>query len=312
MIAGRQRSIGIGRETTWGTPVVPATFFNATESISEERGRLREEFIFGSRSTAPADPGRLRITGSISGIHVRPRDIGHILRAATTAPSTSGTVTFTHVFTPTVVAFSSESALTPYSITVRRSPGMIHRYTGGNLTRLSLQQERDGVLTADTEWIARGVSSVADTAMVLETGTRFRYRHLAVTRNAVAFPHVESLRINLDNALETEENFNQTDEISAIGFGGNSSIAIEMTLRFQDAPSYTDFSTNAVNPWVFTWTIDANNSLAISIPRLNIGSWGSPTGGPGRMTIDIGATAEFDSVAGHDIRFTLVNNVATY
>src|SRR5690606_21973494 len=99
MSSGRQGSIGIGKETTWGTAVAPSVFYNATESITEERGRLRESMNFGTRSRQPADAGRLRITGAMDGMHARPEGIGHLLRAALGAPQTTGaSAPYTHEF----------------------------------------------------------------------------------------------------------------------------------------------------------------------------------------------------------------------
>lgn len=313
MIAGRQRSIGIGREVTWGTAVAPATFYSGTESIEEERGRLREEMVFGSRSQLTADPGRLRIRGGINGIHARLDGIGHLLRAALGAPTVTGTnPNFVHTFVPSVTPFSADAALPPYSITVRRGGTMIHRYAGGQCSRLSLRQERDGILMVDSDWLARGVSNVADTTMVLESSTRLRYRHLAVNRAATPFLNVESLTINIDNGLETEEVFNQSDEISAVGFGGNSMVEVEMTLRFETAHSYADFSANTVNAWSFVWTLAANRTLTIEMPQLNISRWSSPTANAGRLTITVGGVAEFAPGAGHDLRVILANGFANY
>lgn len=311
MSSGRQGSIGIGKETTWGTAVAPSVFYNATESITEERGRLRESMNFGTRSRQPADAGRLRITGAMDGMHARPEGIGHLLRAALGAPQTTGaSAPYTHEFTPALTKFSDVAALPPYSVTAKRG-STIHRYAGAQLNQLTLQQARDEALALTADWIAKSVADVADTPLVLETNPRFLFRHLAVLRDASAFPYVEDLTIQVLNNLETEEVLNESDEISAVDFG-DSEIRVDMTLTFRDAATYADFKTNTTKPWSFTWTIDANHSLAIAIPRLNIESWSAPIGGPGRMTVSVGGVAEFDSVAGHEIQVTLVNELASY
>lgn len=313
MATGRQRSVGIAAEASWGTAVAPAAFFNATESINEGRGRLREQMTFGSRALQEADPGRLRISGQIGGIHARPAGLGHILRAALGVPTTTGAaVPYSHEFVPSVANFAALAALPPYSITVKRSGSMVHRYGGGQLTSLTLRQPKDGILTLDTDWIAKAVSDVADTPLVLEQGTRFRYKHLAVERDGVAFDTVEDFSLTMNNTLEPEEVFDGTDVISAVEFGANSELSVALTLAFRDPNLYNDFKTNTTKPWVFTWTIDANHSLKLEIPQLNIGQWGSPTSGPGRMTISVQGQAEFNAAAGHELRATLTNEEATY
>lgn len=311
MASGRQGSIGIGKESAWGTSVAPTHFFNGTESISEDRGRLREAITFGSRALQPADAGRLRISGAINGMHARPVGIGHLLRAALGAPATTGTGTpYTHTFVPAATKFSAAAALPPYSITAKRG-SMIHRYSGAQLNRLSLSQPKDDALQLDTDWIAKGVADVTDTVLTQEAGQRFRFQHLSVKRDAATFDTLESLGITIENNLETEELLNGSDEISGTDFG-DSAINVEMTMSFQNVADYADFKANTTRPWEFTWTLNANTSLAIKIPRLNISAFSAPISGPGRITASVSGQGEFDAVAGHGIQVVLKNDTATY
>ncbi len=312
MASGRGGSIGIGKETTWGTAVAPTQFYNGTEAISEERGRLREAITFGSRAVQPADAGRLRISGPISGVHARPVGLGHLLRAALGAPTTTGaSAPYSHAFKPAATKFSAAAALPPYSVTVKRDTGMIHRYSGGQLNRLTLTQPKDDALSVDTDWIAKGVADVSDTVIVAETTQRFRYQHLAVLRDAGPFLTLESVTITIENNLETEELLNASDEISGVDFG-DSSIKIDMTMSFQSLADYGDFKANVTRPWKFTWTVDVGNSLELSVPRLNLDAFGAPISAAGRLTASASGQAEFDAVAGHSLQATLKNSQATY
>lgn len=310
MPSGRQGSIGLGKETTFGTHVAPTVFFNGTESLSEERARLREPITFGSRALQPADAGRLRINGNISGIHARPGNLGHLLRAALGAPATSGSGPYTHVFVPAAAKFSAEAALPPYSITVKRSPTVIHRYTGAQLNSLTLNQPMDDALSIDTSWIAKGVSDQSDTTQALETAARLRFAQLEVTRGGSPFTLLENVAITINNNLEVEELLDGTHEIAGTDFG-DSQIAITLGATFRDALSYADFKANTTAAWVFKWT-SGPDSLEIKIPKLNIDSWGAPISGPGRMSVSCSGQAEYDSVTGYGIEVTLINTVTAY
>lgn len=310
MISGRQRSIGIGPEETFGTPVAPTIFLNGTESISEERGRLRESMVFGSRFQQPADAGRLRISGPIDGIHARPVTIGHLLRAALGEPETEGSGPYIHTFEPGNASFSAVAALPPYSITVKRSPTMIQRYSGGQLNQLTLAQSRDDALVVSTDWIAKGVAGVADTEMVREDGQRFRFGHFAVQRDGADYKFLESINLVINNALETEELLDGTDEIAGTAFG-DASVNVSMTATFESEADYADFKDNVTRPWSFKWTLGAS-SLEIIVPRLNVANWNSATTGPGRQSIQVSGAAEFDAVAGHTLQAILTNTQATY
>ncbi len=313
MSSGRRGSISIGKEATWGTAVPPTRFFNATEGIDESRDRLREQMVFGTRAKQGASAGRVRFKGPISGIHARAPILGDLLRAALGAPVTTGAASpYQHVFKPQINAFSEVAAVPPYTVDVKRKTGMTHRYAGGQLSKLTLRQPKDDALTVDTDWLFKSVSDVADPTLVLSSNPRLLYKHLAVKRDGVAFPFLESLNIMFENALDPEEVLNESDEISAVEFGDNSSIDVEMTLTFRDSQLYSDFRNNTVKPWSFVWTIDATNKLDIAVPQLNIESWGAPIKGPGRMTVSVKGTAEFNTAAGNELTATLTNSVATY
>ena len=319
MASGRSGSIGIGPETSWGQGVASSAFFTATENITEDRGRLRESFIFGSRSAAPADAGRLRIDGgTISDIHARPENLGHLLRAALGVPDTAsyghedeGGIHFEHVFTPAAAKFSELAALPPYSVNIKRG-NKVNRYSGAQLSRLELRQPKDEALMLNTTWLAKSVSETQAEAQSLESGTRFLYRQLEVSRDGIIYPFLEDFTLTVDNGLEAEEVLNETDEISAVDFGSNSSIEASMTLTFRDAVTYNDFANNVAKPWGFRWQIDAETFLDIAIPRLNISSWSAPISGPGRMTLSVGAQAEYSTQSGTDLTVTLGNQVAGY
>lgn len=313
MASGRQGSIGIGAETSWGQGVASSAFFTATENFTEDRGRLREAFIFGSRSAAPADAGRLRIDGAtISDIHARPENLGHLLRAALGAPDTTDLdPNYEHVFTPASGKFSSAAALPPYSVTIKRG-SKVNRYSGAQLSRLELRQPKDDALMLNTTWLAKGVSEVTAESQTLESGTRFLYRQLEVTRDGVVYPYLEDFTLTLDNGLEAEEVLNETDEISGVDFGSSSAIEANMTLTFRDAATYGDFANNIAKPWGFRWEIAPETFLDIQIPRLNISSWSAPISGPGRMTLSVSAQAEYDVNSQTDLSVTLGNQVSSY
>lgn len=313
MASGRGGSIGIGKETTFGTAVAPTAFFNGTESITEERGRLRESINFGTRSRQPADAGRLRIRGAISGIHARPGNLGHLLRAALGAPDTTGSGPYVHKFEPALTKFSAAAALPPYSVTVKRNPtgGIIHRYDGGQLTQLTLRQPVDDALVVDTDWVFKGVTpDVGDTTLALETAGRFRFQHLAITRGGAGVTNVESVTIGINNAIDPGETLNASNTISVTDFG-DSVITVDMTLQFADDADYEDFVANTTRAWVFTWT-SSPSILKITVPKLNIESWSAPISAPGRMTVSCRGVAEYDGSATNELEVELTNATTSY
>jgi len=312
MATGIQGYIGIGKETDWGTAVASSTFVSATESISEERERLREPMTFGTRSTLPAVEGRTRITGGITGLHARPDLLGVFLRAALGAPVTTGSGPYEHVFEPKTAKHSALAALPPYSVTVQRG-SLRHRYGGGQLNTLTLRQPSDEALAIDTDWIFKNVADVGSAEVIaLETNRRFIFRDLAVTKGGSPFTFLEDLTLTFENQLEAEETLNGSREISSVDFNEKLQVTASMTLTFRDATTYADFKAATTSAWEFKWTSPDGPVLTIAIPKLQLDTWGAPISGPGRMTVDVTATAEYDSSDGHEVEVTLENSTATY
>lgn len=312
-MTGVDAKIGIGAETTWGTGVVSQRHFVARDGITDERGRLRDAMTFGTRSTLPADPGRVRITGSLNDIPGRPETLGALLRAALGAPvTTGGPGPYTHTYTPKTAKHSSVAALPPYSINIKRRSDLIDRITGAQLNQLELRQPADDVLLCNTDWIGKGIAAGTDETLALDVGTRFRYKHLAVTKSNVAFPYLTDLTLTINNNLDPEEVLDGSDEIASVDFGDKLLITAAMTLTFRDKSLVDEYRAGTSDDWGFVWTLDGNTSLDIAIPRLSIDSASAPIDGPGRVTLSVTGTAEYDAVAGHEIEIALKNSVATY
>jgi len=312
MPAGIEAKIGVGRETTWGTGVTSTRWFTARENLNEERGRLREAMTFGTRSTLPADPGRLRIRETLSDIPGRPQTVGELLRAALGAPQTTGSGPYVHTYVPAAAKHDALAALPPYSLTVKRRSDVIDRLTGGQLDSLELRQPVDEALTLNAEFIFKSITTGTDEAMTLDAGERFRYKHLAVTKGGNPFPYLTDLTIQIQNNLDPEETLNGSDEISAVDFGDKLVVAISGQATFRDKSLLEEFRAGTAAAWSFTWTINANTSLEIAVPRLALDSVSAPIEGPGRITVAWSGTAEFDASEGHEIEVTLTNDVASY
>lgn len=312
---GRRGSVGIGRETTWGTGVAPTLFFDGTFDFEEDRGRIRESMMFGQLTESIADAGRLRMNNRpINDIHARPQVLGELLRAALgVETSVSGADPYTHVWDLVHKALWSPAAPLPaYSVQAKHTDAHILRYPGGQLGQIAGRQEVDGALMLNTQWLLKGSGAIADTPMVKDTGSRYLYRMLAIQRAATAYPNARNVIWTLNNNLQPDETLNGSDEISAVDQGDNLSLTLEMTLDFREVTTYQDFKNNTHTAWEFLWTLDASNEFGISIPKMNIEGWGAPVQTPGQLSVRVRARAQHDPVTGRSARFTLKNAVATY
>lgn len=312
MSTGIEAKIGVGREATWGTGVASTRFITAREGITDDRGRLREDMVFGTRSTLPADPGRARFTGGFTDIPGRPQTVGEFLRAALGVPTTSGAGPFVHVFKAKTTKFSEVAALPPYSATIKRRADLIDQFVGGQLSQLELRQPVDDALMLNADFLWKDVEAGSDETVTLDAGERFRYKHLKVLKGGNPFPYLIDLTLTINNNLDPEETLNETDVISAVDFGDKLAVTLALTASFRDKSLIDEFRAGTADEWQLTWTTAGGAILDIAIPHLALDSAGAPIEGPGRITLSASGTAEYDSVAGHEIEITLTNEETSY
>lgn len=312
MDQGRYGHIGFGEETTWATGVAPTVFLPGTEDLSPERARLTIDQPHASRFELPSKAGRLLIQGKNTSDHPLYTDaIGLILKALFGQVTTTGTAApYTHTFTPLSGPLTANNALPGISAQVTAG-GRTKRFVGGQVGTFALNQPKDNFATFNLGWTFKDVDNTATAATpAIPTDDVFAFRHLAITRDAVAVTTVEELTINIDNQLEAEELLDGTDTVAAVGFGGLVA-TVDLTLAFRDTNAYTQFYNDTASAWEFTWTI-GTNTLKFSFPRAVVSTFSDPLSGPGRLTATAQLQAEYDATSGYSVQAVLTNGTASY
>lgn len=303
--------LGLGRETTWNTAVAPTAFFPfSSESLKVSIEPIAEAQIRGILDQSPRYRGLLTIGGSFSG-PVYPSLIGHLLRAALGAPTTTGTGPFTHTFNPAQGRFSTDAALPPYSITVGRD-GVIERYSGCVCQSLSFSFSKGGMLTFESQWIGANYSSPAAPTVALPTDTPFTL-DAVVQRNSVAFGSLQDISIAINNNLEGVRTINNNAGfISRVAWNGVRTIEVSGTADFDNSTLYNDFLSFGNTPWTFEWAQGANPRLTFTFPAMKNLDGAPNVGGEGRITHPFSLSAEYDVATSRAMQVVLVNNVNSY
>lgn len=308
---GALSSLGLAKETAWNTPVAASSFFPfSSESLKVSIEPIQEAQIRGVLDQAPRYKGLITIGGGFSGA-VYPSLIGHLLRAALGAPTTTGTGPYTHTFTPTQSRFSTDSALPPYSITVSRD-GEVERYSGCVCQSLSFSFSKGGLLTFESSWLGANYDSPAAPTPTLPTDTPFSL-DAVVQRNSVAFGSIQDLSIAINNNIEGVRTINNNGGIiTRVAFNGPRTIEVSGTADFDSAQLYNDFLAFGNTPWSFEWAQGASPKLTFTFPALKNLDGSPNVGGEGRITLPFSFSAEYDSAAGRAMQAVLVNSVASY
>ena len=303
--------LGLGRETAWNTPVAASAFFPfSSESLKVSIEPIAEAQIRGILDQSPRYKGLITIGGSFSG-PVYPSLIGHLLRAALGAPTTTGIGPYTHTFNPTQGRFSNSAALPPYSITVGRD-GAIERYSGCVCQSLSLSFTKGGMLTFEAQWIGASYDYPGAPTVALPTDTPFTLDAL-VQRNGVAFGSLQDISIAINNNIEGVRTINNNGGIiSRVAWNGMRTIEVSGTADFDNNTLYNDFLAFGDTPWLFEWSQGANTRLTLAFPAMKNLDGSPNVGGEGRITLPFSLSAEYDLATGRAMQAVLVNNVASY
>lgn len=310
-MVGMKAKLGFGKETTFGTAVSSGFFFNAGFDIQEERQRLREAFLLGTRGMASSCDGRLRINGNVPNVAIRPEYAGMIFRALLGAPTTSGSDPYTHVFEDSTAKFSTDVALPPYTCTAETDSNEILRFAGGQLNQLTLRQRKDDFLYADMAWIFKSVATTTTESISLESGCPFLFSDLAVTRNGSAYGGIEELTLTINNNLETFEELDESNTIVGTDFASPISVQLALTLNATESGSRSDFVTPTKQEWVLTWD-NGTDSLTITLPQISVEQRGKPVQGAGRILVNYQGMAEYNSSDGNTLEVSLLNTTASY
>lgn len=308
---GALSSLGVAKETTWNTPVAASTFFPfSSESLKISIEPIQEAQIRGVLDQSPRYKGLITIGGAFSGA-VYPSLIGHLLRAALGAPTTTGTGPYTHTFTPTQGRFSTDSALPPYSITVTRD-GVVERYSGCVCQALTFSFSKGGILTFESTWIGGNYDSPAAPTVTLPTDTPFTL-DAVVQRNSVAFGSIQDLSIAISNNLEGVRTINNNAGIiTRVALSGIRSIEVSGTADFDNAQLYNDFLAFGNTPWSFEWAQGASPKLTLTFPAMKNLDGSPNVGGEGRITLPFSLSAEYDTATSRAMQAVLINSIASY
>ncbi|MEM2909806.1 MAG: phage tail tube protein [Nitrososphaerota archaeon] len=92
------RGLGVGKETTFGTPVVASKWYNIVrENLATRKTILFDEDTVGSRQLIRAARGAERVEGSVE-LYLNSQEIGHLLLSCLGSVTTTGTGPYTHTF----------------------------------------------------------------------------------------------------------------------------------------------------------------------------------------------------------------------
>lgn len=312
--------IGVAKETTYGTPVVANDYLRfASESLNEEIEQIISENIMGVVDEAASHEGLHNISGDISG-DVYPNVIGHLLRAAFGAPTTTSMAAgvYQHVFTPVQANFSNVCALPPYTFEVHRDFAQAFQYAGSVVNDLTFFFGTDSkIMQFTAAIIARKLALITKTTPSLEATNPFLWNQATITLDSAANTDLSTVEFGVNNNLEARATLDGTREVSRVLRNGARTFPVSFTMELKDLTEYNKFRAQNEIPAkieMIGGVISGADKfkLTVDIPKLRFSAFPINVEGTGAITTQVEGSAKYDATSLYAMKITLVNSKTSY
>jgi len=324
MAIGQLSHLGIGKETTWGTPVTVTDYLKFT---SETLALAIEELVSTSLSAKRDEPDSYEGLGSVSGdivCEVHPNTIGLILNSwfgsvTTTQPEpTAAPSVYQHVFTPTNTPFSTDCILPPYTIEIHRDLDKAFQYSGCVANVLSFTFGVGAkILSLTSTWISKDVSLITKTTPSYDATEPFLWNTGVISIGGTTYKLVETLTFTLENGLVGIPLLDGTKRIAKIVGDAFRFGTISPTFHVEDTSKFSNFVNWTTEAWNlkfegaeieggYKWTIE------FDFPKVLYTAYPVNVGGPGRLTVGASGKLKYDATAGYLAKVTLINTKSSY
>lgn len=309
--------VGIGKESTWGTPVAASDYFEAmSESLSETIDRFPTRNIVGG-FYEPDDYAGARRSGGDLVMFGHPVSIGHLLKA--TMNTVSGSVVlsgslFTSRFISTKSEFADGVPAQPYTLEMGRDVGSAHQFAGCLLNRLQLSLTPNQDLRVNANWIAKSGTLIARTTPTFPGSPvdPFGFDTASISIGGSATARVEALQVTVNNNLNGILALNASNTLARVRRTAPQEVRISGTLDFIDVAEFLDFKNQTERQFRINVTKANSFNLLIDAPRFVYTTF--PVGQPGRdrLTVGFDGMAKYSTTSGVAIDFGLTTTKSNY
>jgi hypothetical protein len=320
---GRKGHIGVGKETTFGTPVAAARYHRfRSEGIVTAIEEVTPPNILGVFDEGPTYQGLRTHSGPIE-FDAHPVILGDYLLSGAGPVTTTNLevgVRWQHDFAPRQTEFSADCIPQPLTLEVHRDlPGSnAFRFAGVGVNSMQFQfGVGNKILGASVGAIARSVAMIAPTTPVYEATRAFQWREAVIT---LPDPTVESdiqdLTINIENGYEGKAYIDGTQDIRRIRSAGSRVVTCSGVALVKTAEN-TAFIGGSERYLKIVFTGAAlgagNFRLEFWFPRFRYTAYPIGIGGPDEVMVSFAGKAKYDpAVADTPFKIRLVNGLSAY
>jgi len=322
MAEGRLAHIGIGKETTWGTPVAAEDYVRfVSESLVEETEELTGESIRATRDHPDSKQGLISVAGDIE-LEVYPGTIGYFLRSIFGDPTSQlvgASNAYQHEFIPSDTPFNDDCAGWPYTLEIYRDLDQADQYAGCVVNALSFSfGVGQKILRATAGIIGKERASIAKTSPSFADEDVFTWNQATIQIGGAENNNLESLELSFEAGLEAIPLLNGTKRVAKIVPSDFRTAAISGTFGVvSDHTEYDKYIGWTTQAWQIKFegaTIEDTYkyTLQFDFPKVLYRTFPINVGGPGRITVGFEAKPERDESQGYMVKVTLINTKTGY
>jgi len=297
--------LGLGKEVTWGTAVVPDFYLSAKNIKAEDVIKyVKDQGMRGVMATTQNVYAGVQSSTFSADFEVFPDSLGRVLQAIIGTDAVTGT-------TPNFIhTFKLNKTSQPISSTINYFDGYETRqYAGAMLTELSLKWSEGADVQGSFK--AEGKPSVVGTALTQAYGTltAFQGWQAALTIGGTADLNLVGFQLDLKRKAYTQYAANDSQAPSAIIAKGLE-VTGKMTFDIAGDTELTAFLTNTQPIVVVTLTQNTNTSLQITMSQCAFMK--APLGGKDVVQLDVDFEGVNNTTDGGPVAVVLKNQTATY
>jgi hypothetical protein len=310
-IQGRNTTVGLGEESTWGTEVARSAWIAvASVELAGKASYLQSDsLLHGSGVSANAGHmtlEKIELGGSIEAplFYEGGSAIGLLLKHALGTVSTTGAGPYTHTFT---LAGALPTGLTLEVI--RGSTALAEEIYGAKISRLELSVSAGQQMRAKVDLIAKNQQARASGGTP-SIGTRYPVLHKHAGANfafnSVNYSTVTSFKLVIDNKLTREQVLGSEYTQEPVR-SQHQEVTVEIELNAVAETLYIAHlaGTEASGSYSFT---DGTNTLAFTFHNLKVIEYGDPISGPGTIKQKVKFRALLGSSTNYGLSVALTNS----
>lgn len=304
--------VGVGRETTWGTPVAAASYFEAmSEGLAATLDRFETRNIIAGLYEPDDTTGVLRVAGPVA-TALYPQNGLYLLNGAMGISSVTVVLSgllFKNELYMAASDTSSNNPLPSYTYEVFRDVTSSQQYAGMLVNRLRLSAAPNGPLMAEAELVGKNMVHIAKTTptFVGSSAQPFMFDTASLQIAGAAVAHVEQFEISIDNQLEGVPTLNNSTTIARIRRTGPQMIGFGGTLSFEDITDFDRFLNQTEFAFKASFIKAASFSAILDLPRVVYTAFPTGVNGRGRQTVAVQGKARYLATSASAFMATVTN-----